>query len=172
MPVRSRVPLPVVHTIQDSIQITGPPLEDTLQPTAELSGLDLLRVCVAHSCNRICIDQSTLQKVEGVVLLQLIHREHIPRQEQLLNRLRWKPSLISRIVYRHHPRHTRQYRVEVIRRPQQHTHHRALPVMEVEDIRYTQHLRRFDHRTSKEPKPLRIIWIVTTRRPIKALTIE
>ena len=73
-----RAPLPVIHPVQDAVQVGGAVAQHPLQAVAELRGLDLLAVAGADGGDGVGVDDAALEQVDLVVVFQAVDAEQGP----------------------------------------------------------------------------------------------
>ena len=172
VPVRGRVPLRIIHAVQNTAQVRRAPPQHAVQFFSELRRLNLLGIFPAHRGQHVGVDQPALEEIEVIELLQFVHGEDLPGKQQPLRRIRRKPPLIAGVVNGQHHSRLAQHRVQGVHRPQVHRNQRRLPVVYMKHLRNAQQLRRLQHRPAKQPKPLPVVRIVARPGPVKPLPVK
>ncbi len=97
-----RVPELVVHPVEDAEEIRRPVAEQTVQPVAELRGLDLLGVGRRDRGQDIGVADPGLEQVEPVVVLETGAVELLPAEQGVLDLLLGEDPLVGQVVDREH----------------------------------------------------------------------
>src|SRR5271165_1675310 len=100
--VRGRIPLGVVHAIQDAHERGPPRPQHPFQSKTIFGSLNLLRILTAHRGEVVGGINGPLEEVDLAVELQLGHAEQVPRQHQQRQNFGGKQSLIAEVVDREH----------------------------------------------------------------------
>ena len=160
VPVCRRIPLRIIHSVQNPAQIGSPRLQHALQLLAKLRGLNLLGVFPAHRGQNVGVNNPALQEIEVVELFHLVHCEHVPWKKQLLGGDGRKCSLVGRVMDRQHRARALEHRVVCVQGAQIHRNQRRLPVVHMEYIRHAQQLRCLQHRPAEQAESLRIVRVI------------
>ena len=170
--IRGRIPLRVIHSVQNPVQIGGAFVQYSFQLLAKLRRLNLLGIFAAHRCQLGGKLHRSLQKIEVVVLLHLVHRENVPREQQLLRGVWRELPLKCCVVNRQHAGRAAHHRIRCVGCPQIHRNQSRLPVVDVENLRRAHNLRRLNHCPAEQPKALGIVAVIAALRAIKLLPVK
>ncbi len=155
--VRGRVPLRIVHAIQNAAQVSRAPAQHAVEAVAEFRRLNFPGIFAAHRGHNVRENQAALEEVEGVEMLHLVHGENVPGEQEALSRRRRKPSLVAAVVDSQHHARAAQHRVSVVDGAQVDGDGRRLPVVHMENIRHAKQLGGLKNRPRKQAEPLPVV---------------
>ncbi len=134
MTVFGRIPKRIIHAIQNAVQIGRALMKYAVELLAKLRRLNLLGILLAHRRQLVAEHHTTLEKIEVVILLQLVHGEDVPGKEQFLCSLRRICALVCGVVNREYGRRTEQIRVGLVDRAQINGNQRRLPIVNMKNV--------------------------------------
>ena len=170
--VGGRVPLGVVDAIEDAVEVGGALAEDIVEAVAEFGSLDLLGVFAADGGEGVGVNDASLEEVEGVVVLELVHGEDVPWEEQALGGLRREPSLVTGVVDGEDGSGVAEDGVVVVDGAQVDGDHGRLPVVDVEDVGDAELLGGFEGGAAEESEALPVVEIVAGLGAVGKFAVE
>jgi hypothetical protein len=165
-------PFGIVDAIKDAVEVVGSLPEGGVEAIAEFGSLDFFGVLAADGTEDIGVDNTALQKIEGVVVLEPFHGKDVPRQEEPLGGLRRKPALVAGVVDGQDGPYLVQCRIEVVDGPEVDGEHRRLPVVQVEDVGHAELLAGFENGAAEEAEPLPVVGVFAGGRGVDGFAVE
>ena len=98
VPVSSRVPLIIINTVQDAVQVGGPLLQHPFQPPAIERGLDLTGIALADGIQKGGVVDTTFQQVDLIILFQPQKGEILPADIQHFHQAGIKITLMLHVM--------------------------------------------------------------------------
>ena len=159
--IRPRAPFLVVHSVQNAVDSLPTACQDSLQPEAELRGLDFPAVFLADRRNGVRVEDASFEQIHLAEIFQPVYGEHFRTERNAGKDFGRKNSLIPQIMNRKQNRGVVKKTVTGVEGAQIDGDESSLPVVTVNDVGGTRlPLHRLNRGEAEGCESFRIVGVV------------